>query len=227
MIVMRRLHLTLISINQEASAVGNAMMGNVKFRDSLHRTNSTLNFLHCSLAAALENNKYDYLITPGNSFGEMSGGFDKAVADIYGQSLEVRVRALIATDYLGEMNVGQATVFEAGSALPALVYAPTMRVPRTLSRYSEACYLAALAAMHAIEKSERVARRKELIRILLPLLGRGTGRLDLEVIANQTATAISRLMDPVKCDGLFTDGADWDAIVSHGAVIESAGGRGW
>lgn len=139
----------------------------------------------------------DALITPGNSYGDMSGGFDLAVRDYYGPRLESVVQKQIVENFRGELPVGNAIVVPLATHCPdkdfrpfqALVYAPTMRIPKRLSPDSDAVYVSVLAALQAIHQWNKTSM-SFINQVWLTSHGVGTGGLPVELVAKQTAMAI-------------------------------------
>lgn len=113
---------------------------------------------------------HDAIVSPANSFGFMDGGIDLAYSRHFGWDLQERLQARLATDFGGELPVGQAVAVETGDAdLPWLISAPTMRVPHVVADTVNA-YLALRAAL-------RVAREEGLETVLCPGLGTAVGRM--------------------------------------------------
>jgi O-acetyl-ADP-ribose deacetylase (regulator of RNase III) len=92
----------------------------------------------------------DAIVSPANSFGDMSGGIDKAIDDFHGGRAQTAVRSAIIDRYLGELPVGVALLVELGGPrLPSVVAAPTMRVPGDV-RGTINAYLSMRAALVAV-----------------------------------------------------------------------------
>src|SRR5262245_54048028 len=54
----------------------------------------------------------DAVVSPANSFGDMSGGIDKAIDDFHQGEAQRLVREAIASQFLGELPVGVALIVE-------------------------------------------------------------------------------------------------------------------
>jgi O-acetyl-ADP-ribose deacetylase (regulator of RNase III) len=92
----------------------------------------------------------DAIVSPANSFGDMSGGMDKAIDDFHQGEAQRRVVAAIAEQFLGGLPVGAALVVELPARrFPFVVVAPTMRVPGSVAGTINA-YLAMRAALVAV-----------------------------------------------------------------------------
>jgi O-acetyl-ADP-ribose deacetylase (regulator of RNase III) len=145
-------------------------------------------------SAPLAHAKFDAVIAPGNSFGEMSGGFDQGLVDAFGQGLQRNVTAVITKEHAGEMNVGAAVVVETGSdKVPYCAYAPTMRVPRGLPQDTDIPYMATRAGLLELIKSN-VNWPNRTINVLIPLMGVGTGGLGIQYVCSQIQLAIGSVL---------------------------------
>lgn len=136
---------------------------------------------------------YDCLITPGNSFGIMDGGFDAVVKEMFGD-IEARVQHMIENDAYGELNVGDAALVIPEAGRPHICYAPTMRVPMQITR-TDNIYVAmraALAAIHDHNNLETISESAPsdyIQTVAVPLLGAGAGRVPAEEAARQMKLA--------------------------------------
>ena len=54
----------------------------------------------------------DGIVSPANSFGLLTGGFDKALRDYFGKPLQEAVQHKILTEWFGEQTVGTSMVVE-------------------------------------------------------------------------------------------------------------------
>lgn len=127
----------------------------------------------------------DALITPGNSFGLMDGGFDLAVSRAF-PGVEQSVQGEIEHHYGCWCPVGSAFSVHTGCAWrPFLIYAPTMPVPQNIER---SCNVF-LASVAAFAEARRLARMDGIRDFLCPGLGTATGRLPPAVAAAQMALA--------------------------------------
>lgn len=109
------------------------------------------------------------IVTPGNSFGFMDGGFAAAAAFRWPHAPEL-VREEIARLPFGELAVGKAIVVPTHDPLiPHLVYAPTMRAPGPVHDPS----LVMLACRAAVSVAIACGTRS----VVMPGMGTGAGRL--------------------------------------------------
>ena len=138
----------------------------------------------------------DAIVSPANSFGDMGGGIDKAIDDLYRGEAQRRLTAAIADRFFGEMPVGTALVVDLPPT-PAgrfgwLVAAPTMRIPGNVSGSINA-YLSMRAALTAAVRFESNGRR--IRSLAVPGLGTGVGGLAFAEAARQMRTAFDSVIE--------------------------------
>lgn len=121
------------------------------------------------------------VVSPGNGFGIMDGGFDRVLRDVHGVELEQRIKRAIIRMYGPEMPVGCA-VSSAATGGQRVIYAPTMQVPMALEG-SDNVYRAARAAAH-------LAKTLSVRTLWMPLMGTGAGSLPLDEAVWQMAAGV-------------------------------------
>ena len=128
--------------------------------------------------------KADAVVSPGNSFGFMTGGIDLVYKQFFGESIQTRVQDKIKDSVLQELLVGQAVVVETlNKDVPYLIYAPTMRVPRWIS-YSSDVYLSTKIAC-------LMGTAFNMNSIIIPGMGSGCGGIVPHKVAKIMFQAIS------------------------------------
>jgi len=130
----------------------------------------------------------DVLVSPANSFGFMDGGIDLHYRNYFGKDLEKRVKNEIRKYHYGELMVGQkCTVPTMNENFKWLLVVPTMRTPTILKPSDPNIYWAAKAIVqfghHHLNKE---------IRISIPGLGTGVGKMPPEICAQHVKLAIQR-----------------------------------
>lgn len=156
----------------------------------------------------------DAVITPGNSYGHMSGGFDGALVQVFGTTLWGCVSQYIGYKYHGELPVGQAFAMDVPSqATIQVVYAPTMRVPKAIPLPTDVPYLAMRAALLAIHTDPFVNT------VLVTGMGTSTGGVPYNVMAHQMCTAIKQVLSPVVIQSdLFGVATEFDKEIYRGQL---------
>lgn len=156
----------------------------------------------------------DAIVSPANSFGDMSGGIDKAIDDFHGGAAQKAVVAVIAEQFLGELPVGAAVVVKLVSKrFPYIVAAPTMRIPGSVVGTINA-YLAMRATLVAVMKHN--ATGSSPIRSLaITGLGTGVGGMSYQEAGEQMRTAYENEI-----------GGHWRKVV-HPGMAPYALGKRW
>lgn len=128
--------------------------------------------------------KADAVVSPGNSFGFMTGGIDLVYKQFFGENIQTRVQDKIKDKVLQELLVGQAVVVETlNEDIPYLIYAPTMRVPRWIS-YSSDIYLSTKIAC-------LMGTAFNMNSIIIPGMGSGCGGMVPHKVSKIMFQAIS------------------------------------
>jgi O-acetyl-ADP-ribose deacetylase (regulator of RNase III) len=137
----------------------------------------------------------DAMVSPANSFGIMDGGLDAAIRDTLGPAIEARVRGVLVERHHGELHVGSAEIVPTGDPRwPALVVAPTMRVPDDVSRTTNA-YVAFRAALLAVRRHNEAGEGSRIRSLLCPGLCTGVGAMPPRRCAVQMRIAYRQLRD--------------------------------
>jgi O-acetyl-ADP-ribose deacetylase (regulator of RNase III) len=152
----------------------------------------------------------DAIVSPANSFGDMSGGVDKAIDDFYQGVAQEKIQEAIRREWLGEIPVGAAIVVPITSHHPPFVIcAPTMRVPRNV-RHTIHAYLAMRATLVATVRHNQQQTLSPITRLVVPGLCTGVGEMDYGVCAQQMRVAYDTII-----------GQKWESIV-HPAMAPYA-----
>jgi O-acetyl-ADP-ribose deacetylase (regulator of RNase III) len=136
----------------------------------------------------------DAVVCPGNSFGDMGGGFDKAVDDFHGGQAQPAVIRAIASRCLGELAVGSSLVIEVPGAtrVKFLIMAPTMRVPGNTA-HSIGAYLATRAALVALVHHNNSGA--QIKSVAIPGMCTGVGGMSFTEAASQMRTAFASVVE--------------------------------
>ena len=136
--------------------------------------------------------KSDALVSPGNSFGEMSGGLDRTIDNFYNGKAEKMATDRIRSDYMGELPVGCSVVLEMNTKrFPFLILAPTMRIPGIV-KSSHNAYLAFRGSLVAIAKYNQHRERK-IRSVAIPSMCTGVGGMDPKVSSLQMMKAFENV----------------------------------
>ena len=128
----------------------------------------------------------DGVVSPANSFGLLSGGFDKALRDYFGMALQDAVQRRILTEWFGEQTVGTSMAVDIpGYPGKTLFHTPVMRTPSVVFD-GQTVYLCMRSALMA-------AIRAGVQAMVVPAFGGGTGRVPEDALARNMRSAYDQI----------------------------------
>ena len=132
----------------------------------------------------------DCIVSPGNSFGLMDGGYDKAIVDYFGTEIEKAVQKRIDEDYCSEQPVGTSFSLDIPGASYKLIHTPTMRLPSPIKD--------PLLVYQCERSSLMEALRIEAKSILLPAFGGATGKVKPALLAKGMKQGYLQIVEGLK-----------------------------
>lgn len=185
-----------------------------------HAQSLAINIIHENLRCLPDENKFDLIVSPANSYGILDGGFDDALS---------RAFCLPQHDYWALTKAAQEKLYERWRGytppgtctlvtIPAelqktnrwgckyLALCPTMRVPDDARWNREVVYECVWSLMCEIDRwnnhndninSEHTTNEK-INRILIPPLATGTGGVSSQKWAKQFVLALKHFMDALE-----------------------------
>ena len=143
----------------------------------------------------------DGIVSPANSFGLLTGGFDKAVCAYFGEALQNAVRMKILEEWFGEQTVGTSMVVAIpGAPGKKLLHTPTMRKPAPI-RDHQVVYLCMRSAL-----METI--RNDLACLVVPAFGGKAGQIPPEVIAHSMRAAWDQIQEQMETPYVATFGTE-------------------
>ena len=128
----------------------------------------------------------DCLVSSGNAFGFMSGGFDAALSDILGWSFQERVQRYIKDNLYGEQAVGTSFFMRTEIGDLSFIHTPTMRYPERI-RDDMIIY-------QCMRSTLICAAENGVKSILMPVFGGGHGRVPAQVAAERMGEAYCQVL---------------------------------
>ncbi len=123
----------------------------------------------------LSKNLVDGVVTAGNSYGVMTGGFDLGVRNYFGLDLEQRVQDYIDTKLNFKQKVGTSFIIDGVRNNIKVIYTPTMEEPSEIKDLN-IIYESTISSL-------KLAEANALETIILPAFGGATGKVDFFKIA--------------------------------------------
>ena len=132
----------------------------------------------------------DGIVSPANSFGLLTGGYDRAIRDYFGKELQKAVRDKIQQEWYGEQTVGTSMAVNIpGHPGKTLIHTPTMRTPSVILDY-QIVYLCTRSALMA-------AMNEGVQALLMPAFCAGAGKVPAEVVARNMRSAYDQIKDQI------------------------------
>ena len=146
--------------------------------------------VHAAFDTFMREEQVDCVISPANSFGIMDGGYDAAITEWFGESLQQRVQDYIIKHYYGEQPVGSSFIIDTPQAGVRLIHTPSMRLPERI-RDDAVVY-------HCMRTCLMTALNNGVQRIVIPAFGGATGGVNRKSIAKMMWFAYRQVTHPPK-----------------------------
>ena len=149
--------------------------------------------------------KADCIVSPGNSYGCMDGGVDKAINYTLNY-ISKDIKEIINNYYMGEQPIGTCLLIkvleENYNGYKYLAHTPTMRVPEDVSQNDNA-YIAFRALLVKLVKHNTMCikqnKNESLIKsVVLTSFCTGAGNMDEMVSAKQMRLAFDLVNSPLE-----------------------------
>ena len=152
-------------------------------------------FVCAGLEDFLEKTPVECVVSPGNAFGIMDGGYDYYIVKHFGEQLQARVQEYIIRNYGGEQPLGTSFFVQANEKGQSLIHTPTMQTPRAIKD--------PFIVYQCMRSTLMCAKKHKVKSIVIPLFGSGTGALHPQIVAELMWRAYEQLQSPPKK-------LDWD-----------------
>jgi len=143
------------------------------------------------------------VVSPANAYGLMDGGYDLAITNHFGVTLQQKVQQKIVEKYYGEQHVGTSLIVDIPNTNKKLIHTPTMRYPEQI-RDDKIIYQCMRATL--IE-----AINNNVKSIVIPAFGGCTGGVSCDRIAELMYKAYLQILykpEKINWDYAF----DWNVI---------------
>ncbi len=129
-------------------------------------------------------NKFDCIISPGNSFGLFDGGIDGVINKFFSEIDEfiVHIQKQLIEMCGGYQQPGTCKLFTTGiKKCPYIAHTPTMGIPLAISDFS-IIYHGMWSVLIEIHNHNKNNPTKKIKSILCPALGAGAGKVKPEIV---------------------------------------------
>ena len=142
------------------------------------------------LAHFLDTNNIECIVSPANSFGLMDGGYDLAISEYFGNSLQKKVQKYIIDNYYGEQPVGTSFIIKIDKTNKYLIHTPTMRIPEPIVDKT--------IIYQCMRTTLMEAYKNNIKSIVIPMFGGSAGEVDPLTISKLMLLAYKQIKNPDK-----------------------------
>ena len=129
------------------------------------------------------------IVSPANSYGIMDGGYDLAITNYFGDSLQKEVQKYTRHHFYGEQPLGTSFIIDIPHSDKKLIHTPTMQIPKPIKDDFIIYQCMRVTLMEALNNNIK--------SIVIPAFGGNCGKIPFDVIAKKMKNAylqvISRL----------------------------------
>jgi len=157
--------------------------------DLAFKLSQDVEVINTNLTTFMKNHReVDCIVSPGNSFGQMTGGFDYAISDYLGWEFQEKVQQYIKDNFYGEQVVGSSFIIDTPIDGLRLIHTPTMRLPEIIKDPA--------LVYHCMRSTLICALKNEVKCIVIPVFGGACGQV------NPTTAAImmKKAYDQIKTE---------------------------
>ena len=115
------------------------------------------------------------IVSPGNSFGLMDGGYDKAIINYFGIELASKAQKYISDHFYGEQVIAPSFIIKIPGSEKYLIHTPTMFLPSEIKD--------PLVIYQSMRSTLITALENNIQSIVIPAFGAGTGKAPAILVA--------------------------------------------
>ncbi len=130
--------------------------------------------------------KIECLVSPANSYGIMTGGFDEGLSNYLGRDFQLKVQQFIKENYRGEQPVGSSFIIDTDIKNIKLIHTPTMQTPTIIKDDFLVYTCTRSTLLCAINNNIKV--------LVMPAFGTETGGVCAKVAVKRMLDAYNQLL---------------------------------
>lgn len=129
------------------------------------------------------------IVSPANSYGKLTGGYDGAISDYFGWDYQLNVQEYIKKHFYGEQVVGTSFILDAPMG-KKLIHTPTMIEPEII--------IDDRIIYHCMRSTLICALENNVKSIVIPPFGAGTGMVPIIRVVNLMHKAYKQILNNSK-----------------------------
>lgn len=187
MIKLSQLKIYIVTIDEEVYEAFKDAFGDVK---NVHIVNEDIRTFYDKKA-----DEIDCLVSPGNAYGYMTGGYDAALLDILDYDFQFKVQEYIEKHYYGEQPVASSFIIDTDIAGLRLIHTPTMQYPSPIDDN--------FVVYQCMRTTLMCALKHDVNCIAIPAFGTSIGKVDGDNAANLMLEAYVQILHKMGAKYVF------------------------
>ena len=136
----------------------------------------------------MEDHQVDCVVSPGNSYGLMDGGYDLAISEWFDWKQQDIVQRYILDHFYGEQPVATSFIVDIEATGIKLIHTPTMRKPGPIVDEN--------VVYQCMRTTLITAHKNKVASIVIPAFGGQCGNVKPQVLCNLMYNAYLQIKNP-------------------------------
>ena len=134
----------------------------------------------------IDTHDIECVVSPANSWGIMSGGYDLAITNYYGDALQKTVQRYIRRHLYGEQPIGTSIIVDIPNTKQKLIHTPTMQISKSIKDEFVIYQCMRTTLMTALDNKIKT--------IVIPAFGGHYGKVSPKVVATKMKEAYDQIV---------------------------------
>ena len=134
----------------------------------------------------MDTHDIECVVSPANAWGIMSGGYDLAITNYYGDALQRTVQRYIRHHLYGEQPIGTSIIADIPNTKQKLIHTPTMQISKPIKDE--------FIIYQCMRTTLMVALENKIKTIVIPAFGGDCGKVHPKVVATKMKEAYDQIV---------------------------------
>ena len=134
----------------------------------------------------MDTHDIECVVSPANAWGIMSGGYDLAITNYYGDALQRSVQKYINHNLYGEQPVGTSIILDIPKTRQKLIHTPTMQISIPIKD--------SFVVYQCMRTTLMTALDNNIKSIVIPAFGGDCGKISPKVVATKMKEAYDQII---------------------------------
>ena len=138
----------------------------------------------------MNSHEVECIVSPANSWGIMTGGYDLAITNYFGNSLQAAVQRYIRHNFYGEQPVATSFIIDIPNTKQKLIHTPTMQMTKTIKDD--------FVVYQCMRTTLITAFNNKIKSIVIPAFGGQCGKVPPKMLAQRMKEAYLQICSNLK-----------------------------